>query len=284
MQLHVEFMNTPRGSLSRAANAVKQADGGIFWWTIAIVILMALAAFSWIGSIYIFTHPEKPLNYKLLSQIDRLETIQHFTEKDRPAGKSLTPPELYQKFYPFTEENLTNHNSLLRRNYITNFKNRSEKPYYVRGRFKVVHSRPLEQGDVFPQGLVARAVAVNEDGKEYRNVVVEYVLPTASSATAGGFAPGDLLDIDSRRSKKRLWGAVVNIHRQSEETFVFTVVPLMYGEHLIDPETHEILTALPPARLNMSGLFPITDQTAGGAGMTTGRLPDLAAVRDDRFP
>ncbi len=277
MPLHVEFMNTPRGSLSRAANAVKQADGGIFWWAIAIVILMALAAFSWIGSIYIFTHPEKPLNYKLLSRIDRLEEIRHFTEKDRPAGKSLNPPELYQKFYPFSEENLANHNSLLRRNYITNYKNRNEKPYYVRGRFKVVHARPLGEGDVFPRGLVARAVAVNEDGKEYRNVVVEYVLPTASKVPVNGFAPGDLLDIDSRRSKKRLWGAVLNIHRQNEDVLVFTVVPLMYGEHLIDPETNGILTALPPTQLNMSGNFPITDLSFGSAGVT-GRLPDLASV------
>ena len=116
MQLHVEFMNAPRGSLSRAANAVKKADGGIFWWSIAIVILMALAATSWIASIFIFTHPEKPYNYKLLSRIQRLEEIKLFNEKDMPAGKSLTPPELYQKFYPFTDKNLGNHNSLLRRN------------------------------------------------------------------------------------------------------------------------------------------------------------------------
>lgn len=277
MQLHVEFMNTPRGSLSRAANAVKKADGGIFWWAIGIVVLVALAAFSWIGSIYIFTHPEKPLNYKLLSRIDRLEKISHFTEKDRPAGKSLTPPELYQKFYPFTDGNLDNHNSLLRRNYITNFKNRDEKPYYVRGRFKVVHSRPLGEGDVFPRGLVARAVAVTEDGKDYRNVMVEYVLPTASAAPVQGFAPGDLLDIDSRRTKKRLWGAVLNIHRQSEDTLVFTVVPLMYGEHLIDPSTNRTLTALPPARLDMSGGFPITGPDPDSAAVSR-RLPDLAAV------
>ena len=154
MQLHVEFMNAPRGSLTRAANAVKKADGGIFWWSVAIVILMALAAFSWIGSIFVFTHPERPFNYQLLSRIQRLEEIKLFTEKDIPTGKSLTPPELFQKFYPFTGENLANHNELLRRNYITNYKSRDEKPYYVRGRFKVVHARPLTGKDLFPSGLV----------------------------------------------------------------------------------------------------------------------------------
>ena len=274
MQLHVEFMNTPRGSVSRAANAMKKADGGIFWWTVAIVILVALAAFSWIASIFIFTHPERPYNYKLLSRIHRLEEIKQFTEKDVPKGKSLTPPELFQRFSPLTEENLTNHNNLLRRNYITNFKSRDEKPFYVRGRFKVVHARPLTEQDVVPQGLVARAVAVNEDGREYRNVIVEYVLPTGSAVPGIGFAPGDLLDIDSRRSKSRLYGAIINIDRPSEDVLVFTIVPLMYGEHLIDPAKGRVLTAVPPQRLNMAAIFPLT----GANSAETTPLVDVAAA------
>lgn len=276
MQLHVEFMNAPRGSLSRAANAVKKADGGIFWWSIGIVVLMALAAFSWIGSIYIFTHPEKPFNYKLLSRIQRLEEIKQFTEKDRPSGKSLTPPELYQKFYPFKEADLATHNGVLRRNYITNFKSRDEKPYYVRGKFRVVHARPLTEKDVFPHGMVARAVALNDDGKEYRNVVIEYVLPTPAAVPGIEFAPGDLLDIDSS-SRKRLYGAVLNVHRLNEDVLVFTVVPLMYGEHLIDPAKNLVLTAQPPALLNLSATFPITDDSFGSttAGTPT-KLPTVA--------
>jgi len=258
-------MNAPRGSLSRAATAVKQADGGIFWWTIAIVVLMALAAFSWIGSIYVFTHPEKPFSNQLLARIHRLEPIRQFNEKDRPVGKSLTPPELYQKFYPFTADNLSNHNGLLRRNYLTNYTSREEKPYYVRGRFRVVHARALQEGDVFPCGVVARAVAVNEDGKEFRNVIVEYVLPTAKPVAGGEFTPGDMLDIDSRPSKKRLYGAVFNISRMNDDVLVFTVVPLAYGEHLIEPVQHRVLNAVPPARLNMKGNLPMTDNSFGVA-------------------
>lgn len=264
MQLHVEFMNAPRGSMARAANAVKQADGGIFWWTISIVVLTALAAVSWIGSIYIFTHPEKPFNYRLLSRIHRLEEIKQFNEKDMPKGKKLTPPELFQRFFPFTEENLTNHNEHLRRNYLTNYRSREEKPYFVRGRFRVIHARPLTKEDVFPCGMVVRAVALNDDGKEYRNVVVEYVLPTAKPTSAGmELAAGDLLDIDSRKSKKRLYAVAVNVHRPNEDVLVFTVVPLMYGEHLLDSGKHLVLTAKPPGELNMKGRFPITDGTLG---------------------
>jgi len=274
MPLHVEFMNAPRGSLSRAASAVKQADGGIFWWTIAIVVLMAMAAFSWIGSIYIFTHPEKPFNNQLLAKIHRLEPIKSFNEKDRPNGKNLTPPELYQKFYPFTDDILANHNGLLHRNFLTNYKSRDEKPYYVRGRFRVVQARTLTGGDVFPRGVVARAVAVNEDGKEFRNVVVEYVLTTAEAMPDAGFAPGDLLDIDSRPNKKRLYAAVFNISRLNEDVLVFTVVPLSYGEHLLDPAEHRVLNAVPPERLNMRGNLPVTSHSLANPA----RLPEVVSA------
>jgi hypothetical protein len=263
MQLHVEFMNAPRGSMARAANAVKQADGGMFWWTISIIVLMAMAAVSWIGSIYIFTHPEKPFNYRLLSRIHRLEEIKQFNEKDMPKGKNLMPPDLFQRFFPFTQENLVNHNEHLRRSYLTNYRSRDEKPYFVRGRFRVIHARPLTKDDVFPCGMVVRAVAVNDDGKEYRNVIVEYVLPTAKPPVGMELAAGDMLDIDSRKSKKRLHAVAVNVHRLNEDVLVFTVVPLMYGEHLLDSAKHLVLTAEPPGVLNMSGRFPITDGTLG---------------------
>ncbi len=275
MQLHVEFMNAPKGSMTRAANAVKEADGGIFWWTISIVVLLAMAAFSWIGSIYIFTHPEQPLNYKLLTRIHRVEAIKQFTEKDKPVGKTLTAPELYQKFYPFTPEILANHNDVLRRNYITNFKNRDEKPYFVKGRFRVVHARALTEQDVFTRGIVARAVSVNEDDKDFRNVVIEYVLPTAMEASGREFAAGDLLDIDTKGKKKRLYGSVINVSRLNEDVMVFTVVPLLYGEHLVDAKQKRTITAVPPHRLNMEAVFPITDQSYG-SGAAGARLPDVA--------
>ncbi len=277
MQPHVEFLKTPRGSLSRAAAAVKQTDGGIFWWTIAIIVLMALAVFSWVSCIYIFTHPEKPYNYKLLSRMHRLPELKAFTEEDVPSGKSLSPPELYQKFYPFSDENLANHNDLLRRNYITNFKSRDEKPYYVRGRFRVVQARPLGAGDVFPQGVVVRAVAVNDDGKEYRNVVVEYVLPTAKARVGVDFASGDLLDIDSRRSGKRLYGSVLNVHRLNEDVLLFTVVPLLYGEHQIDAAKNRVLRACPPEVLDFSASFPLTDAGSSAAAVEL-RSPDVVAA------
>lgn len=288
MRPHVEFMNAPRGSLSRAAQAVKRADGGMFWWTIGISLLMGMATFSWIFSIYVFTHPEKPFNYSFLEKVHRLEPIVQFTEKNAPPGKTYSPKDLYQKFYSLSDSNLRDNNSILRRNYITNYKTKADRPFYVSGRFRIVHARPLNQNDLFQSGMVARAVSINEDDREYRNVIVEYVLPTEAAVRPDvEFNAGDILDIDSRRRKRRLYSSVINVERLSEDVLVFTVIPLLYGEHTVDSAKNLTLTAAPPARLNLKGLLPITSSNSGSPstvfgtapGVPSAELPGIAVAR-----
>lgn len=279
MRPHVEFMNTPRGSLSRATQAVKKADGGMFWWTIGICLLVGMATFSWIFSIFVFTHPEKPFSYSFLEKLHRLEEIKQFTEKNVPSGKTYNPKDLYQKFYTLSDRNLKDNNSILRRNYITNYKSKDEKPFYVSGRFRVVHARPLTKNDVFTTGMVARAVAINEDDREYRNVIVEYVLPTAEAAAPDQqFSAGDIIDIDSRRKKRRLYSSVINVERLNEDSLVFTVIPLLYGEHTVDAAKNITLTATPPERLNMKASLPITDNSFGTAAAMAEPVPAAEAA------
>ncbi|MES2707830.1 MAG: hypothetical protein V4726_14655 [Verrucomicrobiota bacterium] len=268
-------MNTPRGSLSRTNQVVKKTDGGMFWWTIGISVLIGMATFSWIFSIFVFTHPETPFNYGFLEKMHRLDEIRQFDEKSVPSGKSYSPKDLYQKFYTLSDRNLKDNNSILRRNYITNYKNKDEKPFYISGRFRVVQARPLTKDDVFTTGMVARAVAINEDDREYRNVVVEYVLPTIADAKPEQqFSAGDILDIDSRRKKRRLYSSVINVKRINEDVMVFTVIPLLYGDHTVDAAKGITLTAAPPARLNLKAPLPITD-SGSGAG-----LADLSPAAD----
>lgn len=281
-------MNAPRGSLSRAAQTVKKADGGMFWWTIGISLLVGLATFSWIFSIYVFTHPEKPFNYSFLEKVHRLEPILQFTEKNAPPGKTYAPKDLYQKFYSLSDSNLKDNNSILRRNYITNYKTKADRPFYVSGRFRIVHARPLNKDDLFQNGMVARAVAINEDDREYRNVIVEYVLPTEAELRPDvEFNAGDILDIDSRRRKRRLYSSVINVERLNEDVLVFTVIPLLYGEHTVDSTKNLTLTAAPPARLNLKAFLPITSSNflsstasvpAPATGMDAG-VPGIAVVK-----
>ncbi len=270
MALRVEFMNSPRGSWSRSSAVVKRTDGGLFWWSIAITLLLGLATFSWFFCIYVCSHPEKPFNYKLLAKFKKLEPLQTFSEKNAPSGKTLAQRDIYQKFYSFTDENLTQTNSELHRAYITNYKD--ERPLYIRGSFKVLHARPLNGKDVFTSGTIARAVAVVEDDKEYRSVVIEYILPSKTTSP-NQFRPGDVLRLDTpdQAGKRRLYASLLNVKRQQDDGLIFTVVPLAYGDH-VNAETGFNIHGEPPEMLNLEGKWPITDEAFGV-------ISNLAATR-----
>ena len=261
-------MQSPRGSWSRAAaGAIQRTDGGIFWWAIAITVLLGAATFSWFFCILVFTHPEKPMHYALLSRFNKLEPIRQFTEKDAPGGKSYDQRDLYQTFYSFTDENLAQKSTDLRRAYITNYKD--ERPVYVKGRFRILQARPLKDGDMFTSGVVARAVALSDNDREYRNVVIEYILPTREPSDVK-FGPGDIIEIDTaaQRRKRRLYATLLNVHRQGDDSMVFTVVPLVYGEHAVDADKGIVIKAEPPKRLNLGGSLPVTTEApvAGSTG------------------
>lgn len=254
-------MQSPRGSWSRSGAVVRRTDGGLFWWSIAIMLLTGLAVFSWFFCIYVCSHPERPFSYRLLSRFDKLEPLRPFTEKDAPGGKNHSYKDLHQTFFNFTEENLTQKNAELHRAYITNYK--EERPMYVRGNFKVLHSRPLTKDDVFTCGTIARCVALIEDDKEYRNVLVEYVIPT-KTPPKDTLLPGDIIPLDTgdMRGKRRRYASLLNVSKNKEDGMIFTVVPLAYGEHGNSSAGLSIASD-PPSRLNMEGRWPITDDAIG---------------------
>ena len=258
-------MHAPRGGWSRAASVVKRTDGGLFWWSIAITMLIGLATFSWFFCIYVCTHPETPFNYGLLNRFHKLEPLKLFSEKDIPSGKTLGHKDIYQKFSQFSGENLAQNNKDLHRAYITNYK--EERPTFVRGNFKVIHARPLTKDDVFPCGTIARAVALVEDDREYRNVVIEYIVPS-KTPPKDQFLPGDILKIDTADQTGRLrrYASLLNVERQGDDAMIFTVVPLAYGEHA-NTQAGFSIKGEPPDLLNLKGKWPITDDALGAANV-----------------
>lgn len=254
-------MHAPRGGWSRGPGVARRTDGGLFWWSVAITLLIGLATFSWLFCIYVFTHPEKPFNYGLLNRFEKLEPLKTFSEKDFPGGKTYGYKDMYQTFFPITGETLAQKNSELHRAYITNYK--EERPVCIRGLFKVVHARPLTGNDVFPCGTIARAVALVDEDKEYRNVVIEYILP-AKTPPRDQFLPGDLLKIDlsEGEGKRRRYASLLNVERQPDDTMVFTVVPLSYGEHG-NAQAGFSIKGEPPSTLNLKAKWPITDDALG---------------------
>ena len=254
-------MQAPRASWSRAAStALKQADGSLFWWTISIIVLFGMATFSWFFCIYVFNHPERPFSYNLLNRFQKLDIIKAVDEKDPHPGKTLTPRDLNETFYNFTEENFAQKNHELRRGYITNYRN--DRALYIKGRFRIISARPLGEGDFFTQGLVARAVALADGEHEFRNVVLEYILP-GKTLKGAMFHIGDLVEVDMSRKKRRTFTSVVNVAREGEDRLVISAVPLIYGKFELDTAKGQAIECAPPGLVNISAPLPVTEDSIG---------------------
>lgn len=284
-------MSAGRSSYSRSAVVSKPADTGLFWWTIIITLLLGAAIASWFFSIYIFAYPEKPFNYRLLNRLHKLETIKKFELNDVPNGKTYGPKAAFQEFNRLTDAQLKAKGELLRRAYITNYKDIEDKPIYIRGDFKIYQVRPLDPTDVFQSGIVVRAQAIEKvEGAplEYPNTLVEFVFPTDGPAQAA-FNVNDVLTIDQKSvfakegdkssDGRRFYASLLNLERLPQDKLLFTLVPLTYGSCEINGDKEARLTMVPPTKLNMDGHWPITDEAVGGMpAATPTTVADISAA------
>lgn len=250
MRPHVEFMSSSRSPYAKPSRNLTPAKGDpwLFWWTIAIFILLALTTISWLSSLYIFRHPEKPRNYRLLAQFHKLEPLKKFTERNVPQGKFHTAKEIYAKYFTYTDEELDTLNNLFKRSYIRNYAD--DTPVYLRGKYRVYKVEELTPQQPFMSGLVVRAKSV-----ELPNVSIEFVFPTEALPKERP-AYGDDLVLDTNDT----FGSAVHISRLPEDSLCVTLVPLTYYSfHPSDPKRTLVLS--PPHRLNMDAPWPLTDDT-----------------------
>jgi len=250
MMLQVEFTKAGRGRHGRSGSnlALRRGDPWLFWWTIAIFLLIALTTFSWFISLYIFRHPEKPRNYRLLARFHKLEPLVKFNERSVPQGKFHTSKEIYARFFNFSEHELTAQNELFKRHYIRNYAD--EQPVYIKGDFRIYKVSELTPERPFMSGLVVRAKSV-----DLPNVSIEYIFPTESLPRRKP-QYGDPLVLTSNDS----FASVLHVSRLPEESLCFSVVPLTY--HSYRPAGGKEAIALsPPERLNLEASWPLTNDT-----------------------
>lgn len=270
MRLHVEFMQSGRSSTAARATTDRQGDKTLFWWIIVITLLLGLAIASWFMSIYIFSYPERPWNYNFLRQVKKVAPLTAWkveagTDESVPSGKFLGPREVFQEFDRLSDEKLKAKSDLLKRSYITNYSSQDERPAYIKGKFRIYHVRPLTTDDIFTQGLIVRAQAldlVESREEEFPNTIIEFVFPTNGPAQAA-FNVNDVLAIDMTAKERRSYASIINIERVAEQKLLFTVVPLLYGTYNVNKDENLQLALSPPKLLNMNGKWPITEETVG---------------------
>src|ERR1700704_3241494 len=94
----------------------------LFLWTVFILLLIGLAFACWLGSFYIFGHPERPASYKFLKKIGKIEAPQRFEVTAAPGGEFLTPQKLFERYGRMTRLELEEENGELLRGYIKNYR------------------------------------------------------------------------------------------------------------------------------------------------------------------
>ena len=228
-----------------------------FWWLLANALALCFAIVSWAVCLHVFGHPEIPRNYEILGKLGRSPVLKRYTVLDVPNGNALAPKELYKRYFGYTEEQRVRANSLLMRNYLTNF----DRPLllnYVEGDYQVGEIRKLGEKDFFDPGVVIRAQALVKPDDFTKPmpypVFIEYVFPTLQAEVAGSFKSGDILEV----KKSPNCAAVVHISKiihEDEPALLLTVIPIAYGSYQIgDAGSFPIE---PPVKLRPAAGFPV---------------------------
>jgi hypothetical protein len=209
-----------------------------FWWLLANALALCFAAISWVVCLDVFGNPEVPRNYELLRKIGRLPELKRYEVPGEPPlrvpnGTAMGPKDLYQKFFGTGDDKIGRVNTLLLRNYVTNF----ERPLlltYIEGRYQIETVRKLGPGDFFDPGVVIRAHALVKPDEFTPEapypVAIEYLFPTADQAAVKMFKPGDILEV----KKSPNCAAVVHVakaRRDDEQVLLLTVIPIAYGNY-----------------------------------------------------
>jgi hypothetical protein len=228
-----------------------------FWWILVNVTAACFAILAWVGCLFVFTHPEKPENYRWLKKIGRTPKLHEFTALDVPAGTAADPRSLYRKFLPLSDAELAMLNPRLLRNYLTNF----EQPLlntYVEGEYRVQQVRPLATGDLFHPGFAVRARAEvrnkeNERAAPYP-VWIDYLFPCEPGEAIRWFSTGDVMLIEKVPNCAVVLRADRFVHA-NEPQLLLTVIPIAYGDYSVGADRSFAIA--PPGEINPSARLPV---------------------------
>lgn len=225
-------------------------DGNLFVWTILIIALAGVAIGCWIGSFYIFGHPEKPFSYGMLTKLKKLDPPKRFELTAAPRGEFLPAPKLLERYAGMSPRELARANEALLRNYIRNYKLTRDLVPYVVGTFNILDSFELTKSDIFESGVVALARS-----KETPAVLIEQIftaderaIPSLHRTLLTG------LDIDLKRENEL--SAVVHVEKLPGGAIKATAISILYPSYESSTAAGTFSLA-PPAHLNVAAGLPV---------------------------
>jgi len=230
----------------------------LFLWTVFILLLVGVAFACWLGSFYVFAHPENPRAYAILKKVHKIDVLRRFEVTAAPPGEFLNAQRLFERYSKFTPLELANENGSLIRNYMNNYRETKKLVPYVTGRYLIMDCSDLNaKTTMFPSGVVALAQAA-----EFPQVLIEYVYPASPKMLPAMHASLQTgLPIKLERTNDL--AAVIHIEKTSAGRLQFTIVPLDYGNRA----GVTAFSLEPPADLNMVPGLPVVKAAAVEDGL-----------------
>lgn len=231
----------------------EKGKDNLFLWTVFILLLIGVAFACWLGSFYIFGHPEQPRSYKLLKKLQKIDSPKRFEVTAAPAGEFLSAQRLFEKYSKYTRLELEKENAELIRNYIKNYRETKKLVPYITGRFSVINTYELKQGDMIDSGVLALAQSI-----DFPQVLIEHVYPSAQE-NVPTLRTMLQTGLDMKIERTNDLSAVIHIEKIYDGRMQFTLVPLLYGTYALKQGVGTF-SLEPPADLHMEGGLPITKE------------------------
>jgi hypothetical protein len=236
-----------------------EGSDGLFGWTVVILLLCGVAVVCWIGTFYVFDHPEQPFNYQLLAKLNKVVPPKRFELTAAPAGEFLGPDKLLERFGAMTATGLQDESNNLVRSFLRNYDHQVGKVPYVTGKYTVLDAFPMTENQYFGSGVVALA-----QSNDVPTIYVEAVFPGPKEQLASMqrvLVTG--LGLELRRSFDLT--AIVHITNLGGGRLLFTCMPLLYSSYGQSGSSFQLE---PPAALYVKGGLPLVSNNQFEAAET----------------
>ncbi|MEO6261083.1 MAG: hypothetical protein ABIP32_01065 [Chthoniobacterales bacterium] len=235
---------------SRSGGRSAPSSTSFFYWIVFLLLLAGFAAACWLGSFFVFGHPEKPFSYKFLTKVHKLDPPKRFELTMAPRGEFLSAAKILERYSAMSRGELAMANEALLRNYLMNYKQTSDQVPYVIGVYDILDSYELTDKDIFSSGVVALAQST-----ENPQLLLEQVFP-AEKQTVLILQRSLLTGLPIRLQKSLDLSAIVNVQKLPDGRMKVTALPLAYGTYMAGQGTGSF-SLLPPKTLNIDAGLPV---------------------------
>lgn len=240
----------PMGSSNASSGGVGSGRDNLFWWTVFLLTLAGVGIACWVGSFYIFGHPEKPWPYRFLNRLGKLPPPVRFLVTKAPPGEFLGAQKVFERYSKFTSLQLEHENELLLRNYIKNYAEAKRLVPYLTGTYTILKAYELQDSDLINSGVVALA-----QSDDFPQLLAELIYPTGHQNVAEllqMFRPG----LGVKLEKTLDLSAILHVGHALDGRLQVTTMPLLYGSYAVKNGDGSF-SLEPPATIKVSAGFPL---------------------------